>query len=251
MARTNLPKRDTSYRNNRMLNADNGGNPGHLGRLLYFTKDETTFGRFALKVLLANPNLQDLKAISVDYVSAIFTGFKGMIPNLRRLVCVRQLIKCDEMKLSELLPKTLRNIADRNRTSSEINRYLRFKNRKLLRIKSCRGFVPGWLEGKVRDTKGTLGITSPCFFPIGLVGIGNHSSLKVSFSPHELVQIPKEFITKMTLNRYMRLKRENRISKKTKISNIQSIIKREEKRKLVQYMAQATMFSYRNLWRTT
>ena len=43
-----------------------------------------------------------------------------MIPNLRRLICVRHLMKRDEMKLADLLPKTDRNIGDRKRSSSEI-----------------------------------------------------------------------------------------------------------------------------------
>ena len=44
-----------------------------------------------------------------------------MIPGLRKLTCVRQLMKRDESKLADLLPKTGRNIArNRNLFSSEI-----------------------------------------------------------------------------------------------------------------------------------
>ena len=53
-------------------------------------------------------------------MSAIFTGLKTMIPGLCRLICVRHLMKRDESKLADLLPKTGRNIADRKLSSSEI-----------------------------------------------------------------------------------------------------------------------------------
>ena len=43
-----------------------------------------------------------------------------MIPGLCRLICVRHLMKRDESKLADLLPKTGRNIADRKLSSSEI-----------------------------------------------------------------------------------------------------------------------------------
>ena len=52
--------------------------------------------------------------------SAIFTGLKTMIPGLRRLIYVHHLMKQDELKLSDLPPKTGRNIADRKLSSPEI-----------------------------------------------------------------------------------------------------------------------------------
>ena len=98
-----------------------GGTPVHLGPImLYFTKDEKTFGRFRLEILLANPDLKNISFIGVDLEFAIFTGLKTMIPGLRRLICVRHLMKQDESKLADLLPKTGRNIADRKLSSSEI-----------------------------------------------------------------------------------------------------------------------------------
>ena len=66
-------------------------------------------------------NLKNINFIGVDLESAIFTSLKLMIPGLRKLTCVRQLMKRDESKLADLLPKTGRNIAtNRNLFSSEI-----------------------------------------------------------------------------------------------------------------------------------
>ena len=98
---------DTSYRNKRLVNIIDGGTPVHLGPImLHFTKDEKTFGRFGLEILSANPNLKNVSFIGVDLESAIFTGLKTMIPGLRRLICVRHLMKRDESRLVDLLPKT-------------------------------------------------------------------------------------------------------------------------------------------------
>ena len=66
-------------------------------------------------------NLKNINFIGVDLESAIFIGLKTIIPVLRKLTCVCQLMKRDESKLADLLPKTGRNIAtDRNLFSSEI-----------------------------------------------------------------------------------------------------------------------------------
>ena len=112
---------DTAYRNKRILNAENGDNLVHLGPImLHFTKDSATFGRLALEMLSINSKLKSIRSIGVDLEAAIFNGFKSMIPNLGRLLCVRHLMKRDESKLCELLPKTNRNIADKKKSSSEI-----------------------------------------------------------------------------------------------------------------------------------
>ena len=85
---------DTSYRNKRLVNTIEGGTPVHLGPImLHFTKDEKTFGRFRLEILSANPNLKNISFIGVDLESVIFTGLKTMIPRLRRLICIRHLMK--------------------------------------------------------------------------------------------------------------------------------------------------------------
>ena len=51
---------------------------------------------------------------------AIFTGLKTMIAGLHRLIGVSHLMKWDESKLADLLPKTGQNIADRKLSLSEI-----------------------------------------------------------------------------------------------------------------------------------
>ena len=112
---------DTSYRNKRLVNTIDGGAPVHLGPImLHFTRVEKTFGRFGLEIPSANLNLKNISFIGVDLESAIFTGLKTMISGLCRLICVRHLMKRDESKLADLLPKTGRNIADRKLSSSEI-----------------------------------------------------------------------------------------------------------------------------------
>ena len=63
--------------------------------MLHFTTDKITFGRFGLEILSTNPKL---KNIGVDLESAIFSDLKTMILGLRRLICVRHLIKRDESK---------------------------------------------------------------------------------------------------------------------------------------------------------
>ena len=111
----------TSYGNKRLVNTLDGGTPVHLGLImLHFTKDEKTFGRFRLEITSANPDLKNISFIEVDLESAIFTGLKTMITGLCRLVCVRHLMKRDELKLADLLPKAGQNIAYKKLSFSEI-----------------------------------------------------------------------------------------------------------------------------------
>ena len=118
---SNLWITDTSYRNKGLVNTIDGGTPVHLGpSMLCFTKDEKTFGRFGLEVLSANPNLKNISFVGVDLEFVIFSGLKTMIPGLGRLICVRHMMKRDELKLADLVPKTGRNIADRKLSLSEI-----------------------------------------------------------------------------------------------------------------------------------
>ena len=96
----------------------------------YFLQKETTFNLrrwrdsclpwFRLKILSANPNLKNITFLGVDVESAIFTGLGTMIPGLRRLICVRHLMRRSESKIADLLPKISRNIADRKFSSSKI-----------------------------------------------------------------------------------------------------------------------------------
>ena len=53
---------------------ENGGNPVHVGAImLYFTKKEETFSRFALEILTCNANIKNLKTIGIDLESIICT----------------------------------------------------------------------------------------------------------------------------------------------------------------------------------
>ena len=109
---------DTSYRNKHLVNAIDEGAPVHLGPImLHFTRDEKTF---ELEILSANPNLKNISFIGVDLESAILTGLKTMIPGLFRLICMHHLMKRDESKHADLLPKTGWNIADRKLSLLEI-----------------------------------------------------------------------------------------------------------------------------------
>ena len=95
---------DTSYRNKHLVNTIDEGAPVHLGPImLHFTRDEKTF---ELEILSANPNLKNISFIGVDLESAVFTGLKTMIPGLFRLICMHHLMKRDESKHADLLPKT-------------------------------------------------------------------------------------------------------------------------------------------------
>lgn len=112
---------DTSYRNKRLLNPTTRKHPVFLGPIMiHFSKTEKTFGRFALELVSANPNLKHLKKIGVDLESAIFKGFKNMIPTLKRLVCVFHLKKRDESKLSKLLERTGRSATEKKHALAEI-----------------------------------------------------------------------------------------------------------------------------------
>ena len=114
---------DTTYRNKRIVKVENGKHPVHLGPImLHFSKDKETFGRFALELLAASPDLKELKTIGVDLESAIFNGFKNIFPDLSRLICVGHLRKRDEVKLNEILSKTGKSVADKRHCSSEVTK---------------------------------------------------------------------------------------------------------------------------------
>ena len=67
--------------------------------MFHFTKDDGSFNHFALEILSSNPKLRKLQHIGVDMESTIYNGFKQQIPGLKRLLCVRHLMKRHEMKL--------------------------------------------------------------------------------------------------------------------------------------------------------
>ena len=70
--------------------------------MMHFTKHEKTCARFGLEVLSANPNLKNISFIGVNLESAIFIGLENMIPGLRRLICVRHLMKRSESKIANV-----------------------------------------------------------------------------------------------------------------------------------------------------
>ena len=112
---------DTSYRNKRLLNPTTGKHLVFLSPvMLHFSKNEKTFGRFALELVSANPKLKDLKKIGVDLESAIFNGFSNIIPRVSRLVCGHHLKKRDESELLNLLGKTRKSAVERNHAKGEI-----------------------------------------------------------------------------------------------------------------------------------
>ena len=87
---------DTSYRNQRLLATRSNKHPVVLGpAMLHFTKDETTFQRFCLELLWANPGLNKIKKVGADMESAIFNGFKGAISDLLKLYCICHLRQRD------------------------------------------------------------------------------------------------------------------------------------------------------------
>ena len=97
---------DTLYRNKCSLNHTTGKHPVFLGPvMLRFSKNEKTFGRFALELVSANPKMKHLKKIGVHLESAIFNGFSNIIPTVRRLVCVHHLKKQGESNFSIYLGK--------------------------------------------------------------------------------------------------------------------------------------------------
>ena len=83
---------DTSLRNHRLLSTRNGKHPVLLGPcMLHFRKTEESFRRFCGELLSANPSLENLKKVGTDMESAIYGGFKSLLPKLLQLLCVRHL----------------------------------------------------------------------------------------------------------------------------------------------------------------
>ena len=112
---------DTCYRNKRLINSKSGAHPVFLGPvMLHFTKDEATFSRFALELLLSKSSFLRLKTIGVDLEAAITSGFQKVVPLLKKLVCVRHLSKRDEVKLNNLFAKTNMSASRKQKAISQI-----------------------------------------------------------------------------------------------------------------------------------
>ena len=65
-----------------------------------------------MEILACNSSSKNLKTIDIDSESAIYTGFKRVIPTLSRLICMRHFMTSNKAMLTELLLKTGRNIAN-------------------------------------------------------------------------------------------------------------------------------------------
>ena len=88
--------------------------------MLHFTKDKGAFGPFALELLAADPKLIELKNLGVVMESAIYQGFKNLIPWIYRLLCVSQLKQRDEKKLDKLLSRLKQNAASHQQAKFNI-----------------------------------------------------------------------------------------------------------------------------------
>ena len=69
-----------------------------------------------MEILACNSSSKNLKTIDIDSESAIYTGFKRVIPTLCRLICMRHFMTSNKAMLTELLLKTGRDIANRKDT---------------------------------------------------------------------------------------------------------------------------------------
>ena len=102
----NLWVTDSCYKNDRIVHNVTGNHPVFLGPLLFhFTKDESTFTRFALEMIALDPEVINIKKIGSDMEKAIYNGVKAIIPSAGQLYCVQHLSQCDEKKLDKLLDK--------------------------------------------------------------------------------------------------------------------------------------------------
>ena len=108
---------DTCYKNKCLVNNKTGNHPAFLGPLLFhFTKDDTTFTRFAMEIIAMDPVIMSqLKKIGLAMEEAIFNGIKKVIPNVSQLYCVRHLSKRDETKIAKLLEKTKSTAAEKTK----------------------------------------------------------------------------------------------------------------------------------------
>ena len=98
---------DSCYKNTRIVNRATGNYPVFLGTLMFnFTKDKSTFSRFALEMMAVDSNISNLKKVGTDMDESIYNGVKPVIPEVKQLYCVRHLRQRDEKKLDGLFGKT-------------------------------------------------------------------------------------------------------------------------------------------------
>lgn len=101
---------DTVFQNLRLTN-DKGEHPWFYGPvLLHMKKSKETFSRFAIDLVVGNSNIQDLPFLGTDLEKAMFQGFKGVMPNLKNLLCVKHMADRDQKKLTQLKARGQRKI---------------------------------------------------------------------------------------------------------------------------------------------
>ena len=94
-------------RNRRLVVDATGKSPVFLGPCMFhFKRDEEAFRRFVLEKCTENPKLIGLKAVGVDMESIIYQGFKSILKDLSRFICVCHLQQRDETKIEKLLQRT-------------------------------------------------------------------------------------------------------------------------------------------------
>ena len=117
----NLWVTDSCCKNDRIVHNVTSNHPVFLGpRLFHFTKDESTFTRFALEMIALDPEVINIKKIGSDMEKAIYNGVKAIIPSAGQLYCVQHLSQCDEKKLDKLLDKQKFTLSQRCSSKSSI-----------------------------------------------------------------------------------------------------------------------------------
>ena len=114
---------DTSYRNQRLktVRSNRKRSPVFMGpAMLHHSKDENTFRRFCCELIAAKPELSNIKVIGVDMEAAIYNGFKSVIENLMRLLCVRHIQIRDEEAIDKFLAKLKKSDNQKGLVKNEI-----------------------------------------------------------------------------------------------------------------------------------
>ncbi|XP_065068994.1 uncharacterized protein LOC135694219 isoform X2 [Rhopilema esculentum] len=87
---------DTVFQNLRLMN-DKGEHPWFYGPvLLHMKKSKDTFSRFAIDLVVGNSSIRDLPFLGTDMEKAMYQGFKGVMPNLKNLLCVKHMAVRDQ-----------------------------------------------------------------------------------------------------------------------------------------------------------
>ena len=98
-------------------------NATFMGSMLHCTKDEDTFGWFALKLLATDPKLIELKDLGFDMKSAIYQGFKNFIPSINHLLCEK--LKTEgRKKHDKLLNRLKQNAASYQHAKFSISQHI-------------------------------------------------------------------------------------------------------------------------------